>query len=146
MHTKHMCRYIPTLEAYVTVFGSCTPPSHLHRVSLPKCTIKENCNNMKLSSLPYSEDNLCRRNHCSSDTNMLSQMTNINTCWRKTSCSLHPVLLSWHMLGILKKNIKPWMRTYNTQLKFQLSSSTYLTDATTTSLILPVIKYWKPIC
>jgi len=48
-------------------------------------------------------------------------MTNIKTGWRKTSCSLHPVLLPWHMLEILKKNIKPWMRIYNTQLKFQLS-------------------------
>lgn len=139
MHTKHMCMYIPTLEPYVTFSCSCTPPSHLHRVSLPKCTIQENCNNMKLSSLLYSEDNLCRRNHCSSNTNMLNQMTNIDAGWRKTSCSLRPMLLSWHMLEILKKNIKPSVRTYNTQLKFQLSSSTYITDATT-SLILPVIK------
>jgi hypothetical protein len=136
-----MCMYIPTPEPYVTFSCSCTPPSHLHRVSLPKRTIQENCNNMKLSSLLYSADNLCRRNHCSSNTNTLNQMTNINSGWRKTSCSLHPVLLSWHMLEILKKNITPWIRTCNTQLKFQLSSSsTYITDANTTSLILLVIK------
>lgn len=141
-----MCMYIPTLEPYVTFSCSCTPPSHLHHVSLPKCTIQEHCKNIKLSFLLYSEHNLCRRNHCFSNTNILNQMTNIKTGWRKTSCSLHPVLLPWHMLEILKKNIKPWMRIYNTQLKFQLSNSVYITDATTTSLILPVIKYWNLIC
>ena len=135
-----MHMYLPTLEPYVTFSCSCTPPSHLPRVSLPKCTIQENWNNMKLSSRLNSEENLYRRNHCSSNTNILNQMTNINTGWRKTSCSPYPVLLSWHMLEIVKKNIKPWMRTYNTQLRFQLNSSTYITGVTTTSWILPVIK------